>query len=238
MEPYLPLFESKLSLSKTDLIFINTVLNYVYSFGNQRHSAISELESNLNRLDFNQCKFIKKLPTDKVVYRWFDYTDKKLEMVLNNISQQGFYDTKRLKYSFSLYKSDKEAIDKNKKYGLITKYDLSKMSGFYSPVFLILKYLSTKNGITEIIKKSKEFYYDEILDFLTQDNILFYDTKYTKPKWKNEDIFEIDVDFKTFYINMFNLNELAMMYVKKQKEIILISEQTRIIKKENIIYHY
>lgn len=225
-------------LSRESVQVVVDCLEYVYSFGDQRSKAVKKLEEASSKWSLSHVDphLILKLPYDRTVYRWIDYTGTKLEKLKATLKAGRCYDRSRPMYSFTMYKNVQLAeqnLVRDKGYGALLQYDLADMHGYAIPVVTVMRYLMNENRVFELAEFLVEHEMLTQLDTLESIGILeqyhsqlvrpgdhvtpkSYGRRYTVPK---------------------NIKEIMGHYLF-QKEILVFSKDTSRICPGNFIKSY
>lgn len=211
--------------NKDTSILVAGILDYVYSFGNNRKSALYNFESVLRSINLNNVsnKIKHKLPLYGTVYRWIDYRWSKLENLKKTIENGECYIRNNRSYSYTvLNPSDNFFIEKN--YGSIIKYNLSKIDGDLISVYIILRWL--KYNYMEWFNHIFENNYEEVVSIL-EDKFTQYENLYNFHK--------IGFGSNSFYIDKREIVACLNSYIEEQKEVIILSDYTKKICPDNIV---
>jgi hypothetical protein len=213
-------FIDSTKLTRNDLKVLHIILEYVYSFGNNRRAALDNIHSNITSI--TESIFSRKLPSQLTVSRWFDWRDKKLRNNMHTILTQRSIKLDWQPVSFSsLTAVSWEKILKTKyntHYGIIIEKDLSDCSGHYIVIHSLIRTLQNEDFLRGLFqyKDTPEGY--KVLDWMYKRDIMTdpYDAvKFQEP-----------IKIRKEHLNEFDYED--------QKEVLVISDCTRLIQKEEI----
>lgn len=200
-------------LSKDSVLFIAYALEYVLMPGSDRKSVNTKFEKNLDKLKFSNIdkRLVVTLPYNLKVLRLYPMDN--VKEVLDTLRSGKTYYQRFLSYSFSKITNVNKLYFKGGLSGLgagripVVK-DLSKMSGYMVPMYLVLKWLSREDNARLFVEEVEKLY-PHVLDIMKMRT-------------------ESGYDYERFM-------KLASQYVDIQKEVIVLSPDTLYITPEECL---
>jgi len=201
-------------LYSNDINALYIILEYVYSFSEERRRALSNILRHESLVASS--KFSIKLPKNLIVYRWFDLIEKEYAKFIEDIHTIGFHNLNFQPVSFSILKPEQLNKTFNKSYGFIICKNLAKMNGNIVVVHNILKQLAKTDFLENIVKNHKENRtYSELIELFVE--VIGCLRKYYQ-----------------YGQNQYSIHKEEIAY-EEQKEILVFSEDTKIIRKEELM---